>query len=267
MTAIVDTHAHLDLSEFEADRDAVLARARMANVAAVVLIGFSPERWRTTASLCARYPHMVRAVGVHPNAAAGWSNDVRAALERELARGDAVAVGEIGLDFFREHAEPRSQRAAFEAQLDLAAQTNLPVVIHQRAAETEVLAAIERRAPLRGVLHCFGGSPDFAARVLATGLHLGIGGVATYPKSENVRAAVRAAPLERILLETDAPYLAPHSRRGERNEPAFIVQALRVVAATRQASVEAVATQTTANATGLFGAQLTRAIEAGQKRA
>jgi TatD DNase family protein len=267
VNSLIDTHAHLDLPEFDDDRAALLQRSLAADVHATLLIGFDPERWHSTAALCEGRPELVRAVGVHPNSAREWSAAVQAGLEAELAKGDAVAIGEIGLDFFREHAVPSLQRAAFAAQLDLARTAQLPIIIHQRQAEAELLDMLEPYAPLRGVLHCFSGDADFAARCLELGLHLGLGGVATYPKSSAVREALAVAPLERLLLETDAPFLAPRSRRGKRNEPAYIVETLEVVARARSSSADAIAQATTANALALFGAPLAHALAAGQARA
>jgi TatD DNase family protein len=265
MSSLIDTHAHLDLPEFDVDRAAVLQRSRTAGVHATLLIGFDPERWRSTAALCASRPELVRAVGVHPNSAEQWNADVQADLEAELARGDAVAVGEIGLDYFRQHANPDQQRAAFATQLQLAQAAGLPIIIHQRQAEAELLETLTPFAPLRGVLHCFSGDADFAARCLELGLHLGVGGVATYPKSSAVREALAAAPLERLLLETDAPFLAPRSRRGKRNEPAYLLETLELIARERGVSADAIAHATTANALALFGARLAHALTAGQE--
>jgi TatD DNase family protein len=266
VTSLIDTHAHLDLAEFDDDRIAVLERSLEAGVHATLLIGFDAERWRSTAALCGARAELVRAVGVHPNSAEQWSAETQRGLEAQLDSGDAVAVGEIGLDFFRTHADPDQQRAAFVTQLDLARAARLPIIIHQRQAEAELLETLGPYAPLRGVLHCFSGDAAFAARCLELGLHLGVGGVATYPKSGAVREALAQAPLERLLLETDAPFLAPLSKRGKRNEPAYMVETLEVIARERGASVDAIAAATTANAVALFGAPLERALAAGRAR-
>jgi TatD DNase family protein len=260
VTALVDTHAHLDLPEFDADREAVFERARAAGVRAIVLIGYDPERWRTTERLCASHPWLVRAVGLHPNSASLWSPALHASLRAELDRGDAVAIGEIGLDFFREHAAPELQRAAFAAQLALARERDMPIIIHQRNAEHETLDMLAPFAPVRGVMHCFSGDSAFAERCLALGLSLGVGGVLTYRKSEAVRAAIASAPLERLVLETDAPFLAPQSRRGQRNESALMIEAQQLVAELQQVSPDEVARRTTDNAVDLFGPRLAGAV-------
>lgn len=267
MISLIDTHSHLDTSAFDSDRDAVLAAALKAGVHAIVLIGYDPERWRSTSDLCQRYPFLVRAVGVHPNSASIWSPSVQQLLEREVASGTVIAIGETGLDFFREHADPALQLAAFRAQLALAKTCGLPIIIHQRAAEAEVLATLAEFAPLRGVMHCFSGDTLFANQCRGFGLHLGIGGVATYPKSIAVREAVAHVPISSLLLETDAPYLAPQSRRGKRNEPAFLIETLETVAEVRDEPQESVADATTENAEQLFGPTLAAARAAGMDSA
>jgi TatD DNase family protein len=253
---LVDTHLHLDLGQFDHDRSAVVERARAAGVSGFVLIGFEPLRWRTTAELCARYPDMVRAAGVHPNSAATWEADTVDLLAAELGEPGVVALGEIGLDFYRDSADPQTQRTAFAAQLELARALDVPVIIHQRAAEQEVLDTLQRFAPLRGVMHCFTGDADFAGRCVALGLHLGIGGVLTFPRSTAIRDAVRDAPMDRLLLETDAPFIAPQPWRGRRNQPAYVSAVAAELADALDLNVEEVEEHTTRNAVELFGQQL-----------
>jgi TatD DNase family protein len=268
MTSIIDTHAHIDLPEFDADRQDMIGRMLAAGVHAVVAIGYSPERWRSTAQLAEQYPFVVRTVGLHPNSAAEWSPSVLAGLERELGTGNAiVGVGEIGLDYFREHAARETQLEAFDAQLQLARRYELPIVIHQRNAEADVIDILSRHAPLDGIMHCFSGDRSFATHCLNLGLHLGVGGVATYPKSTEVREALGFAPLDRLVIETDAPFLAPQGYRGKRNEPGWVVVALETVAALHRVDREEAAAVTTQNAERLFGDALTRARSAGAERA
>ncbi len=264
MISIVDTHAHLDLPAFDGDRDAVIRRAVDAGIAAVVAIGFSPERWRTTAALAARYPMVVRSVGLHPNHANEWTREMPADIEREASGQGVVAIGEIGLDFYREHVDPADQRLAFTEQVRLARRLDMPIVIHQRSAEDEVLSIVEREGPVRGVMHCFSGDEQFAARCVDLGLYLGVGGVATYRSSEAIRQALSAAPLDRLILETDAPYLAPQGLRGSRNEPAMIVHAAETLAALHAVDLAAVAATTTRNAVALFGPSLATAVARGE---
>ncbi|MDQ3548479.1 MAG: TatD family hydrolase, partial [Chloroflexota bacterium] len=153
MISLVDTHAHIDLPVFDEDREAMLSRARAAGIHAIVAIGHNPERWRTTAKLCSGYPFVVRTAGVHPNDAATWSDTVLEELDRELATGVPVAVGETGLDFFRDSTPADRQREAFAAQIALARRYDLPLVIHQRSAEQDVLDMLREHGTIRGVMH------------------------------------------------------------------------------------------------------------------
>jgi TatD DNase family protein len=241
----------------------MLERALRNRVHAIVAIGYDPERWQTTTDLCRRYPFVRRTVGLHPNSAEMWSDDLRAELETEISRGDAVAIGETGLDFFREHASPAKQRAAVAAQLELARQSGLPIIVHQRQAEHEVVELVARHAPLRGAMHCFSGDEVFAKQCLELGFHLGIGGVATYPKSDPVRQAIASAPVERLILETDSPFLAPRSHRGKRNEPGYLSEIADTIATVQHLDVARVVRSTTDNAVDLFGPSLRDAIRSG----
>ena len=266
MITLVDTHAHLDLPVFDDDREAAIERAIAAGVSAMIAIGFSQERWATTAALVEHYPMIVRTVGLHPNHAEDWTDDFPALLGRETADQRVVAIGEIGLDYYRDHAEPAIQRAVFEEQLRLARRLDAPIVIHQRNAEDDVIALLKQEGPIRGVLHCFSGDREFASRCLELGLYLGVGGVATYKSSDSVRDALAFAPLNRVILETDAPYLAPQGHRGSRNEPAMIVRAAETLASIHGMNLAELAEATTDNAIELFGDSLADAIKAGTRR-
>lgn len=258
---LVDTHLHLDLEQFDPDRANVIADARAAGVQGFVLIGFDEQRWTTTAALCDAHAGMVRVAGMHPNSATSWHAGSCAALTEQLAMDGVVAIGEIGLDFFRNNAAPDVQRAVFAQQLELARELALPVIIHQRSAEVEVLDVLARFAPLRGVMHCFSGDLEYAERCLELGFHLGIGGVVTYPKSNLIREAVMATPLDRLLLETDAPFLAPQAWRGKRNEPAYVANVAECVAKLVDMQPAELAERTTGNAIELFGPALAAALQ------
>lgn len=260
MIPIVDTHCHLDLDAFDTDRCETLKRGLDAGVRAMILIGYNPERWVSTQRMCERWPFLIRAVGVHPNDATIWNDDVRNRLRAEIEESQPVAVGEIGLDFYRSAESKSEQIQAFEEQLEIAAEFQLPVIIHQRSAEAEVLEILERHRPSSGVMHCFTGDTNFASRCIDLGFHLGIGGVVTYPRSTAIREAVAAVPLESLVLETDAPFMAPQSRRGKRNEPALLTEVVEEVARAKDVSVEQVRNQTTRNAINLFGPSLHSAI-------
>lgn len=263
---LVDSHAHLDDGAFDEDRDAVLARAREAGIAAIVNVGYNEARWSSTAALCATYPEVYGVLGCHPHEATAWAPALLDRLRAALRGPKIVGLGEIGLDFYRDYAPHDRQRAAFAAQLDLARELALPVVIHSRAAEDEVVAMLAAAGVGRGVLHSFSGGLATARRALDLGLHLSLTGPVSYPKAEHQRDLARAIPLERLLLETDCPYLAPQPRRGRRNEPAFARFTVAAIAAARGATPAAVAAATTANAARLFALPLAAPAPAPEGR-
>lgn len=250
---LVDTHCHLDLPVFDHDRAAVLERARAVGVQGFVLIGFSPAFWERALALAEATPGMVVALGVHPNEADQLDNHTEQRL-RALARHPLVrAIGEIGLDYYWKTVDSQIQQRAFRRQLDLARELELPVILHQREAEHELLTLLEvSDPPHSGVMHCFTGGPELAHAFVALGFHLGIGGIVTFRNAHPLRQAVRDIPSERLLLETDSPYLAPVPHRGQRNEPAFLRYVLSTVAEERGESEEDVAAQTVQNAQYLF---------------
>jgi TatD DNase family protein len=241
---LVDSHCHLDLPAFAADREAVLARAAAAGVGRLLNPGFDLESSARAAALAAGDPRIVAAVGVHPHDASlladpegRLTRDGEAALARleEMARRPrVVAIGEIGLDFYRDLSPRPAQRTAFRAQLALAKRLDLPVVLHIRDAYAEALALVDAEGPppRRGVLHAFAGDAAAAAWARARGFRLGIGGPVTYKNSRLPAALAGCAPGD-LLLETDAPYLPPDPHRGRRNEPAYLTLTAAAVAAQR----------------------------------
>ncbi len=251
---IIDTHCHLDFPEFDHDRAVMIARARENGVDGFILIGINPKSWTSTQSIAQADQRIWRTTGIHPNSAAElWSDTMLSRLRAGSSSGDVVAIGETGIDLFRSRESLEIQTEAFRDHLRLAQELELPVVIHQRDAEREVLNVLREAGGIRGVLHCFGGDWAFASECLELGLFLGIGGVATYKRSDETRDAIAKAPGDRLLLETDAPFLPPQSRRGKRNEPAFLSEVVHVVATCRSTSGEAVERLTTENAHSLFG--------------
>ncbi|HVX31371.1 MAG TPA: TatD family hydrolase [Nitrolancea sp.] len=254
MVGLVDTHCHIDLDRFAGDRDEVIARARAAGVDQMILIGFSPERWRTGAELSARYTGVHLAVGLHPTEAEAYDDTLEQALRDAAQQTSAVAIGETGLDYHWKAETAKQQRAAFEGQIALARKLNLPFIIHQREAEEETLDVLRATdPPHRGVMHCFTGDAAYAERCLELGLHIGLGGAVTYRKLKALHEAVRTLPLDRIVLETDAPFMTPSPHRGERNEPAYVRYILERVATLRDSDMEEIAAITTRNAIDLFG--------------
>lgn len=254
---IIDTHCHLDFDRFDADRDDVIERAEESGVRGFILIGIEPASWRATDRLCSGNNRFWRAAGLHPNSVADlWDGELEGALASEIETGSLVAIGESGVDLYRSRDSRELQMEAFDAHLRLAKSAGLPIVIHQRSAEDEVIEVLSRHQPVSGVMHCFSGDWDFAQKSLDLGLHLGIGGVATYPSAGATREAIRQAPLDRLLLETDAPFLAPQPVRGKRNEPGYLTYVVETIAETRGISRTVVEDSTTRNAVALFGIEI-----------
>ncbi|MBV9849666.1 MAG: TatD family hydrolase [Armatimonadetes bacterium] len=254
---LADTHCHLNHPAFDADGAAVLSRAQAVGVSRLLCIGYDLASSRRAAALAAAEPPLYAAVGVHPEAAGEWGTEAADALRAlSQASGKVAAYGEIGLDYHWETIPRDRQRAVFREQIAFAGTLSptLPLIIHCRDAQEDVLAVLQdsgTAAPV--VMHCFTGDPQAARAILDAGHFLGIGGVATFKKSDALRAAVAAMPLDRILLETDCPYLAPQPWRGKRNEPSYLPAVARAVAAAKNLPVETVAAVTTATARTLFG--------------
>jgi TatD DNase family protein len=254
---LVDTHCHLDVAQFEADRQAVLERALANGVRRIVVPGTDLASSRRAVALAEQHALVRAAVGVHPTAAADFSNETLAEL-RDLAQHPKVdAIGEIGIDLYWHTVSLEKQQQAFRAQLELASQLARPAIIHDRDAHAQVMAALSAvTLPAGVVLHAFSGEAAMAEAVLAAGYFLGVDGPLTYKKNERLRAIFQAAPLERILIETDAPYLTPQARRGTRNEPAFVRHVAEKLAEVRHSTLEQVAAATTGNAARFFGWEL-----------
>jgi len=258
---LIDIGANLTHDSFDADRDAVLASAAARGVTRIVVTGTSVTSSVQAAALCEVHPKSLFATaGVHPHHAAEFDQHTAVALRSLLAAPQLVAVGECGLDFFRDYSPREAQRRAFAAQLELAAEVRKPVFLHQRDAHDEFVAMLapHRASLVGGVAHCFTGGPKELEAYLALDLYIGVTGwVCDERRGAELRAAVPLIPLERLLIETDAPYLLPRNLkpppRGRRNEPQFLAHVLERVAALREQPVDVVARATTANAERLFG--------------
>ncbi|MBN1438450.1 MAG: TatD family hydrolase [Anaerolineales bacterium] len=222
LPGLTDTHCHLNLADFDSDRAQALERARRAGLVRILVPGIDLAGSRRAAEISRSDPILRFAAGVHPHESGSFDERTLAAL-RDLARGEgAAAIGETGLDYFRDRAPRERQQAAFRAQIGLACELGLPVIVHIREAREDALAILSEFAPAaRGVLHAFSGDPRLAEQAAAMGYYFGIAGPLTYPKADRLRDTVRALPQDRILLETDSPYLPPQGNRGRRNEPAL----------------------------------------------
>lgn len=253
---LIDSHCHLDASDFDADRDAVLRRAHDAGVSDIIVPATTRNGWQALHDLCAADPCLHAAYGLHPMFMARHHDTDVARLEEYLARGDAVAVGECGLDHFVEgmadSAGRERQRRLFEAQLALAREHDLPVIIHARRAVEDVIHCLRRVGRLRGVIHSYPGSLEQAGQLHTLGFLLGFGGPVTHERARRLRKVVAAVRVDQLLLESDAPDQPDARWRGRRNEPSRLAEVLKVVAALRGVKPEALAKQTTANARGLF---------------
>lgn len=250
---LIDTHCHLDFPEFAKDFEKVLARARSAGVGKIINPGVELSNSRAAVRLAKEFDSVFAAIGIHPHAADSVGEETLNELEKLAASEKVVAVGEIGLDFFKMRNSKKIQIEAFRRQLQLAQKLNLPVIIHSRSANSEIFEILDCFKNLRGVFHCFGGDWNFAEKVLARGFSIGLTGIVTFPNAENVREVAQKIPLEKLLVETDAPFLAPQKFRGQRCEPAFVREVAAEIAEIRRISIEAVAKQTTKNAERLFG--------------
>jgi TatD DNase family protein len=246
---LVDSHCHLDDPKFDPDREETIVRARAAGVETMMAIGTGkgPPDLEAGIRLAEAYEFIYATVGVHPHDASKATDETFVRLRHLANHPKVLAIGEIGLDYHYDFSPREVQRAVFTRQLEIAAETGKPIVIHTREAWQDTLAIIGGRLTDGGIMHCFTGGPQEAEEALSLGFHLSFGGVLTFPKAENVRDAARITPADRLLVETDCPYLAPAPHRGKRNEPAFIVETVRRLAEVRSQSVEEVAAVTTAN--------------------
>lgn len=248
-----DTHAHYDSSKFDADRDAVLRALPESGVTLVVDPGDNAERSRRAVELAQQYPHVYAAVGWHPEEAENWDENSLPAI-RELAKQPKVcAIGEIGLDYYWDTTYRERQKEMFRAQIELALEMDLPVIVHDREAHGDSLEIVRDYPALRGVFHCFSGSVEMAQELLRRGWYLGFDGPITYKNAARAPEVIRICPMERILLETDSPYLAPVPNRGKRNDSRNLPYIAATVARIKDMPVEAVAAQTMENGKKLFG--------------
>ncbi len=246
---LTDSHCHLDDKKFAEDLDAVLARAEAAGVTRLISIGTGdgPPELDRAVRLAERYPQIYATVGVHPHDASKATPETIPHLRALAGHPKVVAIGEIGLDYHYDFSPREIQRALFIEQLQLAREVALPITIHTREAWDDTVAALKSEWRGEGIMHCFTGSPEQAREALDLNLHLAFGGVITFKTAENVREAAAIVPDDRLLIETDAPYLAPIPWRGKRNEPSFITQTVKTLADIRKTTPERIAEITTAN--------------------
>lgn len=253
---LTDTHTHLDFPEFDGDREQIIEQALAAGVRTIVNVGTDLDSSRAAVALAEAHPQIYAAVGVHPHDAKTMTEEMLEELRALASHPKVVAVGEIGLDFYRDLSPRDKQRQAFEQQLALAREIGKPVIIHDREAHKEVMAILRRWADgcqqSVGVLHCFSGNLAMAQEAIELGFYISIAGPVTFQNARRLRELVRQLPLERLLIETDCPYLTPHPHRGKHNEPAYVKLVAQEVAHIKGLTLEKIARITSDNARELF---------------
>ncbi|NDJ84511.1 MAG: TatD family hydrolase [Chloroflexi bacterium] len=257
---LIDTHCHLDFEAYDEDRDAVVSRAREHGIARVVNPGTDIRTSQAAIGLAEQYDGVYAGAALHPNSTASWSPEAIAALEHLAAHPSVVAIGEIGLDYYWDKSPKAVQQAAFEAQLALAAKLELPIIIHNRDAGDDVIAILRNWVPTLpaslqdrpGVMHSFSAPQHIADAALEMGFYLGFTGPVTFKKADSLRSVAARTPLDRIVVETDGPFLTPQPYRGKRNEPGYVRFVAERIATLRQIEPDAFAAQTTTNAERLF---------------
>jgi len=251
---VIDSHAHLEMTPFDRDRDAVVRRAREAGVEIIVTVGTTVEDCRRALDIARRYPDVYAVIGIHPHEVKDIDGTTYDALKEMAGREKVGAYGEIGLEFFRNLSPRATQIRRFGEQLELASELDLPVVIHDREAHRETVELLKGwKGGRRGIIHCFSGDYAMAKQCIGLGFYISIPGTVTFEKNDRLRSIVRELPLDSLLVETDCPYLPPPPFRGKRNEPAYVVHTARKVAEIKGLPFEDVAAVTTANAKAVFG--------------
>ena len=249
----IDTHTHLDFDRFDGDRDEVIRRAHEANVAMMITIGVDYATSLAAIKIAEEHKNVYAAIGVHPHDAANMTEEQFDELRDLLKHPKVVAIGEVGLDYHYDYSPRDVQRRVFRRFLDLATSTHMPLIIHTREADEDILSIIREkgRSNWHGVFHCFSSDERMAQKALDLGFHLSFTGTVTFKNSESLNVA-KKAPLDRLMIETDCPFLAPVPRRGKRNEPAFVVHVANEIAKARQMPIDEFARITTLNAMRFF---------------
>ena len=263
LPGLVDTHCHLNFDVFDLDRDAVIERARQKGISRILIPGVDLETSKSAIKYAEEFPEVYAAVGMHPNDGATWCESSISEIKLLAGKKKVVAIGEIGLDYYRDRTSKDLQRVMFRQQLELAAQLDLPVIIHNRDASVDILNILREWYEMLttrgsilidcpGVMHSFSGDAAFADEIIALNFKVGINGPVTFHNSQALQSLVRSLPIDSLLIETDAPYLTPHPFRGKRNEPANVRIVAEKIAELKEVSLENVAQVTTDGADKLF---------------
>ncbi len=249
---LIDSHAHLLSGQFDADRTELLQELA-SNMEAIIECASAPEDFAKIEALMREWIFIYGAVGVHPEEISAWNEDAACQVEKYLHIPKVLAVGEIGLDYHWQPQTAKKQQEALDAQLSIASAAGKPVILHNREATADLYSLLEAHRPLRGVVHCFADGPEIAERALDMGLYLGFGGIVTFKNAGIITESVKYVPLDRILLETDCPYLAPVPQRGKRNRPDYTIYTAQKIAQEKGLSTKQVIAAANANARKLFG--------------
>jgi TatD DNase family protein len=251
---LIDSHAHLEMSDYDSDRDAVIKRARDQGIEIIITVGIGLEECEQALELARAYPFIYAALGLHPHNAKKDSGRLFDFIQEHAGNQKIVALGEMGLDFFKNWSPRPDQIRCFREQLSLARKLKLPVIIHDRDAHAETLAILkeEQAREVGGVIHCFSGDYRMASACIDMGFYISIPGTVTFKNAATLHEVVKKLPLEKLLIETDAPFLTPHPFRGKRNEPAYVKYVAEKIAEIKKLPIEAVARATTENAKTLF---------------
>ncbi|MDD5120599.1 MAG: TatD family hydrolase [Candidatus Omnitrophica bacterium] len=252
---LIDTHCHLDFSVFDTDRSLVIQRAKSAGVFYFINIGATLESSAASCGLADTYPEVYASVGVHPHDANDFDSKAESQLRELAKKNKVIAIGETGLDYYRTLSNPDNQMQAFAKQIQLAKELDLPLVVHSRQAENEVVRILKTFMPVRAVIHCFSGDENFLKECLECGFYISYTCNLTYKKAQNLRQMLQLTPLDRLMLETDAPYLSPEGFRGKRNEPLQIKLLAEEASKIKDISFAELADKTTQNAKLFFGLQ------------
>ncbi|MDD5450533.1 MAG: TatD family hydrolase [Desulfovibrionales bacterium] len=250
----IDTHAHLDMYDSASDQAQIVSRAHAARVRQIITIGINLPSSRQAVAIAEQYEGVFAATGIHPHDAKGVTDETYDDLRHLTKNPRVVAIGEIGLDFFKEYSPRREQEICFRQQIQLARELRLPLIIHDRDAHDETIRILreEKAEDMGGVFHCFSGDYTFAGKCLDMGFYISIAGVVTFPKATILQDVVKNVPMDRLLIETDAPFLAPVPYRGKRNEPAYVIHVGQKIAEIKGCSDVEVAQWTRKNAQALF---------------
>ncbi len=252
---LFDTHVHLNAEQFADDIDEVISRAKQAGVGNMIVVGFDEKTIKRALSLIEKYDVLYGAVGWHPVDAVDLTHEHLDWIEELLAHRKIVALGEIGLDYHWDKSPKTVQKDVFRKQIALAKKVKMPIIVHNREADQDVVDILreEGAKEVGGIMHCFGGSVEIAEQCLEMNFHISFGGPVTFKNAKRPKLVAKSVPLDRLLIETDCPYLAPHPYRGKRNEPAYVQLVAEQIAELKGMPYEELARQTTANAKKLFG--------------